>query len=288
MMSREEDKIKAGKEELLKFFEANKMNVKESQITPLDNKRNSNSIPDFKVKLGGKDIVIELTRFFRHNRRKGSPFSMAEDQCQKLEKFISDRWESEIKVGGIMHLKKACECPSKGQFEDFLTEITKLTGSISLLKIKKAQSVIVSFSKRPTIYNRNVKMHIKDYPILANYLKGITIFRNTTYAHSWTFDMFSMGGVQESMRDIQQNYIEKKSNKSREYKQNTNFDELWLLIYFGPLLSQITPPFNLLNRTIGNDFAFKNACKQSGFDRIYLHFVLYKKIICVTNQEDTC
>lgn len=281
MTNREKNKIKTGREELIKFFRDNGMEKEVKQIISIDNGSDHKpGSPDFKVKLGNRDIVIELTEFFRHNGKRGSPFRMIENQCKKLEEFISNNWEKEINISGSMYAKTPRKCPNETEFKKFLTELTKLTKSSFLIKTDKAQPIAVIFSNRHTIYSRDTEVcNAKDYPTLANYLNSIVIFRNSAYIHSWTFSMVSTGSTQEFMKDIQENYIKKKNGRVETYKQRTNFDELWLLIYFNHLYSQITPPFKHLNKAIKNNINFQNICKQSGFDKIYLHFIPYKKVL---------
>lgn len=177
MNKREKDKIEEGKEELLKFFEIIKTDKKisEDDFYPLDNKGSSGSI-DFKINFNGKETGIELTRFFRHNRKKGSPFSRIEDQCQKLEKFLNDRWKSRIKVGGTLHLKNSHKCPGKKEFAEVLKELSELTEwkltEWTLSKNKKAH-ICIGFSN---ISRETSKTYEQKYPILMKYLNGITIF----------------------------------------------------------------------------------------------------------------
>jgi hypothetical protein len=288
MNKREEDKIEEGKEELLKFFKIIKPNIEISKddFYPLDNKGSSGSI-DFKINLDGKEMIIELTAFHRHTDKKGTTLREAEESCPKFANKLNKRMNVNTThlFGGSLLLKNSHKCPNPNndkELEEFAKQLSELT-EYTFSKNKKAQSIIsVEFSN---ISRKTYKTYEQKYPILMKYLSVITIFIDSVIS-SWTFSSLSTGSVSEFLNDVCENYIKKKDRKIASYKQNNNFDELWLLIYFGHLFSQITPSFNLLERAIRNDRNFQNTCKQSGFDRIYLHFVLEEKVICITSRGD--
>ena len=216
--------------------------------------------PDFIITLNQKKIAVELTAFHSDSKPKGgSARRTAEETWKLLQKTIMKR-VAECKdleeTYGKLFFKKSL-LPLKSKHSEFTGELVKI-----------CVQMISSGS-------REAKPDSK-YPLLDEYVRKITLEEVGCYmTWGWNFDASFVGLSEPELV----NTITPKIKKIAMYKKKP-FDELWLLIISGHLLSQAMGGSKDFSSTLHSFRRLNHLLEKSGFDRVYIyqrmHDTVYK------------
>ena len=215
--------------------------------------------PDFIINYSGKKIGIELAEYHSLQGVLGHSRREVESNWERIQGEIYENIKLDNGLMGthvLMFLREII-LPSQGEIPSFIDELINCT-KIFIVEDKKSSLVP------------------ETYKILNKYIDRIDISKiNDTSFLKWECDINagSIGLKEEELIKT----ITPKIKKAEEYFQK-ELDELWLLIAFGPLISQTVPPrleyklddFKNLNLILRNS---KYNCI---FLYLYLYDVIYK------------
>ncbi len=216
--------------------------------------------PDFIITLNQKKMAVELTRFHSDSKPKGgSTRRETEETWISLQKTIMEqvaKCKDLEETYGKLFFKKF-EVPPKSKHREFVDELIKQSCQM------------ISSRCRETKPKRK-------YPLLSKYLKKIRLEKVGCYiTWGWNFDV-SFVGLSES--EIL-NTVNPKIEKVAKYKKKP-FDELWLLVISGHLLSQAMGGPKDFSSRLRSFQQLNNLLEGSGFNRAYIyqrmHDTVYK------------
>jgi hypothetical protein len=213
--------------------------------------------PDFEITIENKMIGIEVTEYYIDaNHNKGS-LSRANDTYDhdNIMKIVNEKVKKNNNLKGIFGSLsfKNQERPKKAELKKFSDDLIKFTAE-SICKNKNFKEMDLE----PT----------DDYPLLKKFL-NLVMLQRMSPPSLWDWDITYCGGISFTEENLM-NVIKPKVEKQHRYNHN-NFNELWLLVVFGPLFSQaVTPSWDVENK-LRNFDKINCMLKTSNFDKVYLY-----------------
>jgi len=213
--------------------------------------------PDFIINYSGKKIGIELTEYYSLQEVSGHSRREVESIWKRIQDEIYKKIKLDKELMGVrtlIFLKKVL-LPSRGEIPLFIDELIDCTKE---LIVEGKKSVLVP----------------EKYKILNKYVDEIDICKIGGNSHLIWNSNLNVGFVGIKEEELIKTIIPK-IKKTKKYFLK-KLDELWLLIAFGPLISQTVQPrlkykleeFKTLNSIIG----------KSSYNNIFLYLYLYDVI----------
>lgn len=215
--------------------------------------------PDFIIDYSGKKIGIELTEYHSLQEVLGHSRREVESNWKRIQGEIYKKIKLDKELMGIcvsIFFRKVF-LPSRRESLSFIDELINCTKEF-IMKSKK--SVLIP----------------EKYKTLSKYVDEIDIYKIGGNSHLIWNSNLNVGFVGIKEEELIKT-IMPKIKKTKKYLLK-KLDELWLLVAFGPLISQTVQPrlkfkleeFKTLNSIIGKS-SYKNI-----FLYLYLYDVIYR------------
>lgn len=214
--------------------------------------------PDFAITIENKiiGVGVEVTEYYvdaKHN--KGGSCSRAnETYDDDIRKIVNEKAKenSNLKdIYGSLSFKNQKGRPQKTELEKFADDLIRLAGEF----IRKNKN----FKEKSLVPDDG-------YPLLKKFLKSVMLQR-VSFSFSWDITYGGSTGLEEKNLI---NTIKPKLEKRQKYNYN-NFNELWLLVVFGSLFSQVVPRPWAVEDKLRNFDKINRMLKASYFDKVYLY-----------------
>ncbi len=254
------------KKEELKFLKEslNIVGFKKCSITPLkstqlrgtaNRKETSTHDPDFKLAIENKIIGVEVTEYYvdaKHS--KGGSRSRANETYDDIRKIVNEKAKenSNLKdIYGSLSLKNQKGRPQKAELEKFADDLIRL---------------VAEFIRKNKNFKEKSLVPEDGYSLLKKFLKSVMLQRVSS-SILWDITYGGSTGLEEKNLI---NTIKPKLEKRQKYNYN-NFNELWLLVVFGSLFSQVVPRPWAIEDKLRNFDKINRMLKTSYFDKVYLY-----------------
>ena len=213
--------------------------------------------PDFIINYSDKKIGIELTEYHSLQEVLGHSRREVESNWKRIQGEIYEKIKLDKELTGVRTLifLKKVYLPSRGEIPLFIDELIDCTKE---LIVEGKKSVLVP----------------EKYKILSKYVDKIDIYKIGGNFHLKWESNLNVGFVGIKEEELIKTIIPKIKKTEKYFLKE--LDELWLLIAFGPLISQTVQPrlkfkleeFKTLNSIIG----------KSSYNNIFLYLYLYDVI----------
>ena len=213
--------------------------------------------PDFIINYSDKKIGIELTEYHSLREILGHSRREVESNWKRLQGKIYEKVKLDKKLMGIcvsIFFRKIF-LPSR---RESLLFIDELINCAKVFIMKGEKSVLVP----------------EKYKILRKYVDEIDIYKNVSNSHLRWNSNLNVGFIGLKEEELIKT-ITPKIKKAEEYFQK-ELDELWLLIAFGPLISQTVQP--RLKLKLEEFKTLNSIISKSSYNYIFLYLYLYDVI----------